>query len=384
MLCLIRFLSDACIIFVELFIFTRLISLKRDCMKDKIIMYLGCTAIIFAYFVFAYLLQCKTVYISVFCMGIPSFLLFYYLSGYKGSRLILTFCLVDSSSLVVAFIADCIGFLSPFYKEEVSLIVMVGLFTLIYVKGKSYFKRYHDLLEATSAGWQGMAIATAAIYFALVFLSCYPEPLYKRKEYIPVYLVFTLVVITCYFVFFQSIIMIRKIHEQNQVLEQENEIYKIAYRDALTGLYNRAAYGETVNELKQKRSNGDKLYCLMCDLNNFKAINDTLGHHAGDSALKTVAQSLKKVFNEEGEYIFRPGGDEFSVILSNTSEMAVKAKIKSLEKLLDEESRKGELQISIAVGYDYLRPEPEDTIEKTLIRADEKMYVDKRRQKGSA
>jgi diguanylate cyclase (GGDEF)-like protein len=88
----------------------------------------------------------------------------------------------------------------------------------------------------------------------------------------------------------------------------------LAMHDSLTGLGNRALFYERLDHHLAQR-NGPSAVLLM-DLDNFKSINDTHGHHAGDELLKTVASRLGTV-SREGDTVARLGGDEFVVILVN-------------------------------------------------------------------
>ena len=87
-----------------------------------------------------------------------------------------------------------------------------------------------------------------------------------------------------------------------------------AERDSLSGVYNHATYEHLCTELADKSEGG--LVYVMVDLDNFKQINDTRGHHAGDQVIQFVGQTLETLVNGRG-YAGRIGGDEFSVCLYN-------------------------------------------------------------------
>ena len=133
-------------------------------------------------------------------------------------------------------------------------------------------------------------ISSVLIYFALVFFAIYPEPLVNRVEYGPVYLVFSAVVLSCYVVFITSAIKTSKIYEQSKQLQQEWEWHKIAYVDGLTGCANRTAYIEKLNDLERSSLMDHSICVLVFDIDNFKKVNDTKGHMAGDIILKQAAE----------------------------------------------------------------------------------------------
>lgn len=378
-------INDLTVIIFDLIIFTNMISLKRDTKLSRAVMYIGCTLIVLSYYVAAYVLGWAASIASMVCMSIPSLILFYILSYHKDCRFIMTFSFVDSVSLIVAFIGRYIGMVTSQTVGLVSAAVTIGLFSAILFIGKDYFKKYHDLLEVTQSGWTEMAVSTVMIYFGLVFFAAYPKPLVERMEYAPVYLVFSIVVVSFYVVFIKSIIKTRQIYEQNKKLEYEKKIYQIAYRDALTGLLNRASYIECVNRLeRRKHENGNpqNIACMMFDLNDLKQINDRWGHSAGDRALTGAAAALKRTFVKEKNYIFRLGGDEFCALITDCSDDAAKEYLVQLKKELEAESLEAGFSIRLAAGYEMLKNDGEDTIETALNRADNKMYEDKKSQKS--
>ena len=219
-----------------------------------------------------------------------------------------------------------------------------------------------------------MAASTLLIYIGLLFFAAYPKPLIERVEYGPVYLLFSVIVLSFYVVFISSISKTKQIYEQNLKLEKENEIYQIAYTDALTGLGNRAAYIEHINEIERSKSSQDLYCCVMLDVNRFKAINDSHGHHTGDDALKGISAALQKTFRKTGALLFCTGGDEFAIIIHNLSEAAVQEKLEAAKKEIEKAGQTLHILLSVAIGYSFLAADGKDTIENAFIRADQKMY----------
>ncbi|PWQ96122.1 diguanylate cyclase [Leucothrix pacifica] len=107
---------------------------------------------------------------------------------------------------------------------------------------------------------------------------------------------------------------------QNEELERANKkLVTYATTDGLTGLYNRRAFQEHLEEtlLFSRRAN-ETLSLLILDVDYFKAYNDTFGHVEGDTALKIVASILKEN-SRKNDFVARFGGEEFTVILPNTN-----------------------------------------------------------------
>ncbi len=100
-----------------------------------------------------------------------------------------------------------------------------------------------------------------------------------------------------------------------EIAERERRITHLAFNDALTGLSNRALFQQHFEHqlrLAERREGGVALLCL--DLDDFKSVNDTLGHPIGDEMLKLVAQRLVGAVDDG--FVARLGGDEFVVVLS--------------------------------------------------------------------
>ena len=109
---------------------------------------------------------------------------------------------------------------------------------------------------------------------------------------------------------------------QTKLEKQKNLLHHKAHHDGLTEVANQVSFNAKLNETIQNAKNNDKKVALFfIDLDNFKDINDTLGHHVGDETLKIVAQKLTQT-TRDMDIVARLGGDEFGVIIEN---------IKSLE-----------------------------------------------------
>ncbi len=103
--------------------------------------------------------------------------------------------------------------------------------------------------------------------------------------------------------------------------KKDEELKYVAYHDMLTGLPNRKSFYMCIDDLLQhsSRRTSDRTWALMfLDLDKFKQVNDTLGHDTGDQLLKGVAERLKECLRET-DHLFRLGGDEFTIILTNLS-----------------------------------------------------------------
>src|SRR5690606_14860962 len=97
------------------------------------------------------------------------------------------------------------------------------------------------------------------------------------------------------------------------------ELTALALTDALTGVANRRRFDEALeSEWSRGRRHGSPLALLMIDIDNFKMLNDTFGHSAGDRCLREIGRTLTGCVMRKTDIVARYGGEEFAVILPNT------------------------------------------------------------------
>ncbi|MDR3055982.1 MAG: EAL domain-containing protein [Zoogloeaceae bacterium] len=158
--------------------------------------------------------------------------------------------------------------------------------------------------------------------------------------------------------------------------QAEAYIHHLAYHDPLTGLANRLLFNDRLNTAMSQAHRSQYLLAIMLlDLDHFKSINDSLGHHAGDLLLAAVSQRLGSLLRE-GDTLARLGGDEFAVLLPNITSHADAAMLASrmvvaFEKSFELEGR--EIFISTSVGI-AVYPADGKNAEILLKNADVALY----------
>jgi diguanylate cyclase (GGDEF)-like protein/PAS domain S-box-containing protein len=163
-------------------------------------------------------------------------------------------------------------------------------------------------------------------------------------------------------------------------MEQEDKIRHLAHHDALTGLPNRLLFDERLSmSLEQAARHNQRVALLYIDLDRFKNINDSLGHHIGDGLLQSVAQRLNEAIRG-GDTVCRQGGDEFVVILNDVVDVQEVAHIveRRLIPLILKTHHVSDiaLHISCSVGI-AVYPEDASGIEELMRNADAAMYTAK-------
>lgn len=153
-----------------------------------------------------------------------------------------------------------------------------------------------------------------------------------------------------------------------------------AYTDPLTGVYNRTALqGIFQREWKLARRQGIPLSMLVLDIDHFKQINDTYGHAGGDRVLVKVASCLREAVRST-DMIFRYGGEEFVILLSNTYSEGAELLAHRLRRAIHSINWLDiapSLRITASIGV-ATRNQLEETPEQMFKRADEALYQAKR------
>lgn len=171
-----------------------------------------------------------------------------------------------------------------------------------------------------------------------------------------------------------------ELRKTNRRLEvAHGELEQLVITDALTGCHNRRFFSTIIGrEIQRRLRYGTPLSVLFVDVDCFKAVNDTMGHEAGDAALRRVAEFLRANVRE-ADYLFRWGGDEFVALISCAESEAVR-KAREL-RVAFATSLKGERYpegFGLSIGAAEISATSDDAL-AAIKEADERMYVEKTR-----
>jgi len=151
----------------------------------------------------------------------------------------------------------------------------------------------------------------------------------------------------------------------------EEKLRYLSLHDPLTGLYNRIYFEEEMSRIEKTRY--ETVGILSCDVDGLKLVNDTLGHDQGDRLLVAAARVIRDSFRE-GDLAARIGGDEFAVVLPNTTEPAVENACQRIQETVDTyNATTPELPLSISVGFS-IRNGSHKNLKDVFKEADNHMY----------
>ncbi len=184
--------------------------------------------------------------------------------------------------------------------------------------------------------------------------------------------------------------LIERLRSENESLRQQvdhlSTFRTLAYHDELTGLFNRRAFEERLAEEWCRVSRYDgQLTLILIDLDDFKAINDTMGHATGDAVLALIGRVMTDTCRD-CDIPYRLGGDEFAYLLPNTDREGADALVERVYEAVEahqaELGLRAGLSVKLSCGVATCNEARTPT---SLVNcADQEMYANKRQRKSAA
>lgn len=240
----------------------------------------------------------------------------------------------------------------------------------------SYEFTQHRLL--TPMLWGSVAI--------IVYFACY----FYGKDHTALHVITDAGVVNALYVFncmctfafittFSILFMLEMRVSQRKLFEENQMLGKIAGNDALTGLFNRWSMKTEL----EKAIESENPFCLiMCDIDDFKKINDTYGHNCGDEVLKHIAQLLSSSISK-GDFVCRWGGEEFLILLNGYSTEAAEDLADKIRRtILASDTMFEDLTITHTMTMGIATYQKNQTIDSLISKADMKLYIGKRQGKN--
>ena len=264
----------------------------------------------------------------------------------------------------------CIGWKFGFGQYIIG-IIPVGFYLCYTMKNMT-----HRLSIATSS-----ALLAMLAFISCKIMSCYASPVYV-VEGRKVEIIFYIFNSFCAFAFLitLSLLFVYEVRITNARLRHQNAILdQLANTDPLTGLYNRRSMNVFLEQALQSQTN---FHVIMCDIDDFKKVNDTYGHDFGDIVLQEIAEITMKTVDDAG-YVCRWGGEEILILISSRVSESVLHIAESIRTKVEYhifELNQKIVHCTLTLGVAaYHKTE---TLEETIARADDNLYRGKRSGKN--
>jgi len=166
--------------------------------------------------------------------------------------------------------------------------------------------------------------------------------------------------------------------QEKKLLKTQQILLEQVQKDPLTKLYNRRYFADVSKDILSISKREKSSICIiMADVDNFKSVNDTYGHLAGDKVLKEISRRLRSM-SRESDVIARYGGEEFIILIPNTEldgaqQFAEKIRA-SIAYPLFEIDDKLSIRVTISIGLAHMHTQEDSTIENIFVRADKALY----------
>ncbi|MEW6573348.1 MAG: EAL domain-containing protein [Bacillota bacterium] len=285
------------------------------------------------------------------------------------------FMVVDDKGYIIIHPDESkVGFNLISQTEEIS---ETDLDTVLYTSLKNNWKRMKDTSGGALSYNDGRNnkisahFATVPVWNWKVIASVHPDEINNRVKEL------SLFAITSGGIGLLTLFLVSGAGLAIYLSYRKRQLHYLATHDFLTGLPNRYFLETTLQRAVAQAKRGKQSALLFLDFDNFKLVNDTLGHAAGDKVLKMLADTLKSKLRE-GDLFARLGGDEFAVLLEETDEEGARRIAERLRRAVDESPVTVDghtFNLSLSIGFTALDGNLDP--QKVLSRADAALYAAK-------
>jgi diguanylate cyclase (GGDEF)-like protein len=265
-------------------------------------------------------------------------------------------------AMILIYFVFYVGILAALRKREGGLVNLVGLFFIIVAICNDTFY-YTNILNTVEIFEYSILLF---ILLQAVIISYRYSLLFSKNKMLTAELVT------------MNNTLEEKVNSRTKELHERNkELFQMANVDGLTGVYNRRYFSDQVR--KWLNHSSSRIGLLLLDIDNFKRINDTYGHIAGDQVLMEFSRVLKSVIEGDG-LVSRVGGEEFAVCLKNISEEECVVLAERLLEIIENHiiilDNEIQLSITASCGIAYTNEKPKK-FEVLYHQADQALYTSK-------
>ena len=235
-----------------------------------------------------------------------------------------------------------------------------------------------------SVEFKNLSKFLSSLHFAtlLLFYLVFDLPVKGDALHKEIFFVFNLTASSIFGIMFSFLLESSNLFIFLGILEERESAKNAFSHDPLTGLLNRASMQQI---FKQKNLFGGKNFAIvMCDIDNFKKINDTYGHGAGDEVLKSLSKIFKNAFRNE-DSVARFGGEEFLAVIFDIKKEKAVSILERVKEMLNQnvvEFENHKIKATMTFGIVAHSGNTEVNIERMIKQADELLYAGKRNGKN--
>lgn len=230
-----------------------------------------------------------------------------------------------------------------------------------------------------------VSVAVAVNYMIVDILMRHINPIYAgpyNEKLVMFCYCFNTVLAFALLLFFSMLFALEVRHMQYQLERENSKLGEIANFDPLTRLLNRRSMSNYMRKAFDEAQKTNEAFCLiMIDIDDFKRVNDTYGHAAGDQVLIMVSESISRSVREN-DFVCRWGGEEILVLLMTDKVNAEKTAERIRKDIVNTVINEKESEIRVSVTMGIAQYEARKTIRDMIDEADEKLYYGKKHGKN--
>lgn len=276
--------------------------------------------------------------------------------------------------LVINFFETfCLGPSFGFILYNISLISAIFYFAFVIDR----FKKKEIIPLAFS-------LFCAASYCISYFLMQVMEPVYLLEEsrWAHILHIFNALATFAFLIFFSFLFIWEIKANQGKLASQNEQLHEMAHKDPLTHLMNRRYMNQILQQkMEQLKSTGKRFSLILGDIDDFKKVNDTYGHDAGDYVLVTVSEIISSSVRE-GDAVCRWGGEEILILVHDPLNSAANAAERIRKNIAEHPFNYEGQDIKVTMTFGVCESIPGYRIEDLVQRADEHLYTGKKSGKN--